>query len=138
MFRQLVLSANQPIEFYASILDQDNKPVEGAKLKLKLSYTDEEMFRGTNFLHKKMGDEILSKPLEITSDSNGWIKLSGLKGQILRVESLNKDGYSWEMPQIDSFGYEAGGKHSIGYIGMEDAFNPSKGYVFPLQKIDRK
>ena len=124
MVRQLALTANQPIEFYARTLDQEGKPVDGAKLKLTLSYVDEEMFRGTNFFHMKMGDEIRAKMLVLTSDSNGWVKLSGVKGQALRVESLEKEGFSWTMPQIDMFGYESGGKHSVGYTEMESAFNP--------------
>jgi hypothetical protein len=136
--RQRALSANQPIEFYGRALDQNDKPVEGAKLILTLTYVDEEMFRGTNFFHMNMGDEMRFKPLELMSDADGWIKLSGIKGESLRVQSLSKEGYSWTMPQIGSFIYEQNGKHRVGHTEMEDAFNPNKGYIFHLQKDESK
>ena len=78
--------------------------------------------------------ETISPSLDLYSDTNGWIKLVGVTGRDLRVEILKKDGYSWTMPQIDSFAYESNGERTVGYAEMRDAFNPDKGYVFHLHK----
>lgn len=134
LVRQLALSQNQPIEFYARTLDQNELPVKGATLCITLSRIDERMFETTNFFSKKMGDEIIHLPVTLVSDTNGWIKLRGVTGDSLWVESLSKEGYSWTMPQIGSFLYEPNGGHRVGNAGMEDAFNPDKGYIFHLQK----
>jgi hypothetical protein len=136
--RQMILEQNQPVEFYARIVDQNNKPLEGVVLSITLSHIDENMFATTNFLSMKMGDEIVHLPMKILSDTNGWIKVAGVTGKALRVESLGKEGYSWTMPQIDSFAYEPNGERTVGYAGMEDAFNPDKGFVFHMEKIDAK
>jgi hypothetical protein len=134
--RQMILEQNQPVEFYARIVDQNNKPLEGVVLSITLSHIDENMFATTNFLSMKMGDEIVHLPMKILSDTNGWIKVAGVTGKALRVESLGKDGYSWTMPQIGSFVYEPNGERRVGNAGMEDAFNSAKGYIFHLQKIE--
>ena len=136
--RQMILAQNQPVEFYARVVDQTNKPLEGAMLCITLSRIDEKMFDTTNFFHMQMGDEIVHLPMKLLSDTNGWIKVVGITGKALWVESLGKEGYSWTMPQIDSFAYEPNGERTVGYAGMEDAFNPAKGFVFHLQKIEAK
>jgi len=138
LVRQLALAENQPIEFYARTLDQNEQPVEGATLCITLSRIDEKMFETTNFFSKKMGDEIVHLPVKLVSDTNGWIKLTGVTGDSLWIESLSKDGYSWTMPQIGSFLYEPNGGHRVGNAGMEDAFDSQKGYIFHLQKIEGK
>jgi hypothetical protein len=132
--RQIILSQNQPIEFYVRIVDQDQQPVEGAKLTISLERLDETMFSLTNYLHWDPAAAYQKKFLDLYSDANGWIQLAGVTGEALRVETLMKEGYSWAMPQTDSFTYEPEGQHRVGYAGMEDAFNPDKGYVFHLTK----
>ena len=134
--RQVILSEDQPVEFYARVVDQDGQPVEGAKLTISLERLDETMFAPTNYLHWDPGAAYQKKYCDLLSDSNGWIQLTYVTGRSLRIETLVKDGYSWVTPQIGSFGYEPDGKHSVGYAGMEDAFDPSKGYILHLQKID--
>ena len=92
------------------------------------------MFNTTNFFHKELGDEVSNKPMEGFSDSNGWIRITGLKGYIIDVGNVSKDGYTWEIPHIGSFSYESGGQHRVGYAEMESAFDPTKGYIFHLLK----
>ena len=72
--RQLALEQNQPVEFYARVLDQNEKPVEGAKLAVLLGRTDEKMFETTNFFHHQMGDEVLNIRFELVSDVNAGFK----------------------------------------------------------------
>ncbi len=136
LVRQLALGQNQPIDFYARTLDQNEQPVEGATLCITLSSIDEKIFETTNFFSKKMGDEVVHLPMKLVSDTNGWIRLRGVTGDSLWVESLSKEGYSWTMPQIGSFLYDPNGEHRVGNAGMEDAFNPDKGYVFHMQKTN--
>jgi hypothetical protein len=137
LVRQIALEQNQPVKFYARVLDQNDQPVEGAKLQITLSQINEKMFETTNFFHMNMGDEITHIPLELVSDRDGWIKVTGVTGDSLWIEALNKEGYSCTLPNIGSFLYEPNGQHRVGYTGMEDAFNPAKGYILHLRKIDR-
>jgi hypothetical protein len=135
--RQTFLSENQPVEFYTRILDQNGTPIEGATLTIKLTRVDETLFATTNFFHLNMGDELKDVSLELISDANGWISLTNKTGNSVRVESLIKKGYSWTMPQIGSFVYDPDGNRRVGVAGMEDAFDPVKGYVFYMQKIEK-
>ena len=133
-YRQFILDQNPPVEFYARVVDQDGQPVEKAKLTLKLTRMEGMAFATTNFSAWDPAKAIQDTSLDLYSDTNGWIKLVGVTGRDLRVEILKKDGYSWTMPQIDSFAYESNGERTVGYAEMRDAFNPDKGYVFHLHK----
>ena len=137
LVRQLALEQNQPVEFYAQILDQNNQPVEGAKLTLKLTRTDERMFETTNFFSRQMGDEVLIIPFELFSDSNGWVSLTGTNGYFLNLWGLAKDGYSSSYPDGNFAGvhYELGGiRTPTQDILMTNSWNPQKGYILHLQK----
>lgn len=141
LVRQLALEQNQPVEFYAQILDQNNQPVEGAKLTLKLTRTDERMFETTNFFSRQMGDEVLIIPFELFSDSNGWVSLTGTNGYFLNLWGLAKDGYSSSYPDGNFAGvhYELGGiRTPTQDILMTNSWNPQKGYILHFQKIEGK
>jgi hypothetical protein len=132
--RPVMLADNQPVEFYARVLDQNEQPVEGAKLTISLERLDEKMFTPTNYLHWDRATAYQKTFLDLYSDAKGWIKFTGATGRALRIEALVKQGYTGEVPNIGSFVYKSNGQHKFGYAGMEDAFNPDKGYVFHLQK----
>ncbi len=136
--RQLALEQNQPVEFYVRVLDQSERPIGGAKLTLKLTRTDENMFTTTNFFHQKMGDEVLTIPIEMTSDETGWIRVSGTNGYFLDMVRLTKEGYSSSYPDGNFGGihYEANGERTTygGDILMTNAWNPNVGYTFHLEK----
>ena len=138
LVRQMILEQIQPVVFYARVEDEGGNPVEGAQLKITLSRINEKMFETTNFFHMNMGDEIVHIQLNLLSDVSGWIRVTNMTGKALWVESLSKEGYSWTMPQIDSFAYGINGERTVGYAEMRDAFDPNKGYVFHLQKIEGK
>jgi hypothetical protein len=137
-YRRFILEQNPPVEFYARVVDQDGQPVVGAKLTVKLTRMEGMAFATTNFDAWDPAKAIQDTVLDLYSDTNGWIQLIGVTGRDLRVEALEKDGYSWTIPQIGSFVYEPNGEHRVGNAGMEDAFDPNKGYVFHLQKIEGK
>jgi hypothetical protein len=138
LVRQLALEQNQMIEFYARVVDQNEQPIEGAKLKLLLGRTDEKMFETTNFFHHQMGDEVLNIRFELVSDSNGWFQVTGTNGSFLEVWGLTKEGYLSSYPDGNFGGvhYEPGGVRTpIGDILMTNAWNPQKGYILHLQKM---
>jgi hypothetical protein len=137
-YRRFILEQNPPVEFYARVVDQDGQPVAGAKLTVKLTRMEGMAFATTNFDAWDPAKAIQDTVLDLYSDTNGWIQLIGVTGRDLRVEALEKDGYSWTMPQIDSFAYEPNGERTVGYPEMRDAFDPNKGYIFHLQKIEGK
>jgi hypothetical protein len=140
LVRQLALLQNQPVEFYARVLDQNDQPVEGARLSLKLTRTDEKMFATTNFFSRQMGDEVLNIPFELLSDSNGWIRFTRTNGYFLDMRGLSKDGYLSKYPDGNFGGvhYESGGRRNTygGDIQLTNALDPQKGYILHLQKIE--
>jgi hypothetical protein len=139
--RQMMLEQNQPVEFYARVVDQNEQPIEGARLKLKLTRTNEKMFETTNFFHMQMGDEVLIIPLELTSDANGWIQVTRTNGSFLAVWGLTKEGYLSSYPDGNFGGvhYELHGvRNPASDILMTNAWDSKKGYIFHLQRIEGK
>lgn len=141
-YRQLILEANQPVEFYARVLDQSGQPVEGAKLKLKLSRMDETMFATTNFSEWDPAKAVQEKRFDLYSDANGWFQVTGTNGSFLDMAGLTKEGYSSSYPDGNFGGvhYEPGGVRTTygGDIQTTNALNPQKGYILHLQKIEAK
>jgi hypothetical protein len=70
-----------PIEFWGRILDQNNQPVMGVQVKISISYPDPKIM-STRY-HR----------LEMNSDKKGEFRISGMKGSILGIDELKKDGY---------------------------------------------
>jgi hypothetical protein len=135
--REMLLAENQPVEFYARVVDQDSVPVAGATLNLTLSRVDETLFTTTNFFHLNMGDEILHKSISLVSDIGGWFKLKNVTGKALWIESLNKDGYVTGN-YSGGVAYEPQGVRTpISDALMTNSWNPQTGYVLRLQKIEK-
>ena len=135
LMRQFALGKNQPIEFYARVVDQNEMPVEGATLRVKLSRIDENIFATTNFFSWNSDEIVKDEHFDLLSDTDGWIKLSGkMTGESVRIENLSKNDYKWTMPKIGSFSYEPENKHRVGYAEMENAFDSTKGYILHLEK----
>ena len=135
LMRQFALGKNQPIEFYARVVDQNEMPVEGATLRVTLSRIDENIFATTNFFSWNSDEIVKDEHFDLLSDTDGWIKLSGkMTGESVRIENLSKNDYKWTMPKIGSFSYEPENKHRVGYAEMENAFDSTKGYILHLEK----
>jgi hypothetical protein len=137
-YRQVVLSENQPIEFYARVIDQNGNPVQGAKLILQLSRMNENEFSMANFPNWNPARAVVNKGFEVFSDSSGWIQVTQTNGSHLAVWGLTKEGYISSYPDGNFGGvsYEPGGRRNpSGDIQMTNAWNPQKGYIFHLQKI---
>lgn len=125
--RRELLSRNKPVEFHARVVDQFGAPVSGAIAKGKLSRNDEEKLNSENFLRLKPGEETVHEPLELTSDANGWIRLSGRKGEFIVIESLERPGYEWRFEKYLIFNYVRP-NHS------DDFKDRNKGFLFHVWK----
>jgi len=136
-YRKIVLSQNQPVEFYARVVDQDGQPVEGAKLKISLVRWNEAIFVATNYLHWDAGAAHQQKFFDLYSDANGWIQLTGETGSFLDMTGLSKDGYISGYPNGNFGGvhYEFRGVRTpTQNILMTNSWNPQKGYMLHLWK----
>jgi hypothetical protein len=137
--RQVILSENQPIEFYARVLDQYGQPVGGARLKLRLGRMDETMFAPTNYLHWNPASAVQNKEFDLYSDANGWFQVTGTSGSFLEIWGLTKEGYNSSYPDGNFGGvhYELSGRTLLGEdIQMTNSWNPDVGYILHLQKIE--
>lgn len=133
--RKILLTENQPVEFYARVLDQDGKAVAQARLDLDLSLVNIEKMLA-EYPHMNMGSEITNHQFMIYSDTNGWLQFVGAKGRVLNIKNLTKDGYVWQRPQgMGSPVFDPGGKRNVtGTVDLYDSFNRAKGYTFNLWK----
>ena len=137
LVRQTLLERNQPVEFYARVLDQGGQPVPGAALKLRLARVDEAFFATTNFFHMELGKEVVNISMELISDAQGWLELKGVTGSSVSIWGLSKEGYTSNLPdgKYGGVSYEPGGRRNpSGHILMTNAWNPAKGYVFHMWK----
>jgi len=82
--RDAAQKANQPVEFYGRVVDQDGNPIPGVKVKLSVRWTHE-LLPGT------AKDEFNS--FELTTGADGLFFLSNTKGSLLSVAVLEKEGY---------------------------------------------
>jgi hypothetical protein len=135
--RQRILERNQPVAFYARVVDQNGNPVEGAKVTLKLLRVNEEVFATTNFFHMQMGDEMTNTVLELVSNAQGLFQLVGVTGFSLDVLRVEKESYisKYTNSYHGGISYEPGGRRNPVYDAlMSDALNPAKRYTFHLWK----
>ncbi len=141
-YRQIVLGQNQPVEFYARVLDEKEQPVFGATLKLKLTRWSEDEFSMTNFPHWDPTKAVQENKIDLLSDKNGWLQVTGTNGSFLDMTELSKEGYLSSYPNgiFGGVHYEAGGVRNTygGDIQLTNALIPLNGYILHLQKIDGK
>lgn len=76
--------ANQPIEFYGKVIDQDDNPIPGVVVKLGVRWT-QELLPGTS-------KDVFNR-FERTTDDQGLFKLTDTKGSLLGIDALEKEGY---------------------------------------------
>jgi len=127
LVRQMMLATNKRIEFHARVVEQGGTGVGGAVLELMLSRVDEEKVL-TEFPNMKMGSEVVSEKIQLVSDAGGWFHLTGRRGTMVVVESLNPGpDYIWHQVGYPSFDYR-------GEKVLRDFENPTNGHVFRLWK----
>jgi hypothetical protein len=131
--RNVLLRENQPIEFYARVIDQNGEPVVGARMELHFVGVNEDRVASPAILHMKMGDEQDFLTNTIYSDANGRLKFDGIRSKDLTVWLLSKDGYVSP--------YETGGNHILVRYGLRERqdldrniTDPAKDMMFQLWK----
>jgi len=152
----LVLQENQPIEFYAHVIDQDEKPVEGAQMEFHMSGFDTKKLL-EKFPYIDPGDAQTDLTNILTFDAKGWIQLKGVAGHYLTIYKLSKDGYSsqnnlgvieyttriecaTQSEFVAQYAQMTNGTpqstHTYIISGSVDtnAINPNKGFTFILKK----
>lgn len=87
---------NVPVQFWGKILDQDDVPLSGVKVRANVRH-----WRG-NLLGSVETDFIRQ---EATSNSDGRFEISGATGDVLAIEALEKEGYEPEPIALRWFGY---------------------------------
>lgn len=92
---------NVPVEFWGKVVDQEDSPIQGVRAKARIRHWG--MARLANpdasFFQK-----------EATTGVDGLLHISGDNGDVLTLESLEKDGYEPEQGALRSFGYNTSQK----------------------------
>ena len=92
--REVIHHANQPVSFFGQVIDQDNAPLPGVKVRLSLKRTEETL--------PGLSRDVLDYVDEVTSAQGGF-SLTGRNGSLLTVQSLEKPGY--EAPYVGNRAY---------------------------------
>jgi len=87
--RQAIESRNQPINVYAKVVDQDDQPLSGAKVKGTVRQTKV-------IVPAPWGAADHLIPVEKDTDSAGRFEVHDANGVSFAVESVQKDGYEAE------------------------------------------
>ncbi|MFN0069577.1 MAG: hypothetical protein ACKVYV_18320, partial [Limisphaerales bacterium] len=103
--RDYSLSRDGPVSLYGLVLDQGRRPVPGAVIELELRQADSELLERTNLLEFKMGDELLSRTLTVTSGPNGRFEVIADHGRLLTLQNVTRPGYQWIVPSEINFSF---------------------------------
>lgn len=81
---EIMEQANQPIDFYGKVIDQDNIPVPGVMVRLSVKSTR---------LFAPGATRDVFDYIERQTDAEGLFGLTDRKGALLSIESMEKSGY---------------------------------------------
>jgi hypothetical protein len=96
------LRNNVKINFYGKAIDQYNQPVSSAKVTIRVSSYEESAF----IQWSKGGRASNSEAIELKTDANGLFGVHNLKGRVLYIDKIEKDGYiKAQIGKKSSFGY---------------------------------
>ena len=119
------LEGNKPVEFYGKVIDQDGNPVPGVKVEAELmGYNENYIFI---FKTAKPGEDQKRTRIEVETDGSGLFSIKGMKGRILHIKGLNKDGYGPYYVDRGPFVYDP---------YLQDLFHayPQKPVIFQMWK----
>jgi hypothetical protein len=103
--REVMNQANQPVSFWGMVVDQNNEPLPGVRVKLSLKHTREVLPGGTQDVFDYF---------DTVTDAGGLFSLTGKKGALLSVEKMEKEGYEagnvsgrpfWYAPALENMRY---------------------------------
>jgi len=96
--RATIERANVPIEFWGKVVDQDGYPLEEVKIVAHSRETYEVV--------PGRGDIKFPK-VQVMTDSAGMFKISGLRGDVLGLDSIEKEGYELSKKSEQIFQYRS-------------------------------
>ena len=118
--RGAVETLNVPVAFWGKVVDQDNAPLAGARVRASI--------RSWHVVASPMGDATFDAK-EVISGSDGQFMIDGGQGDSLTIEALEKEGYEPEPKTLRGFGYTTSDKFTP---------DPSSPVVLRMWKADRK
>lgn len=99
-------ACNVPVTFYGKIVDQLGEPVTGAVVHVRIGGYEEDVKK----LFVERGSSTKEVVLERTTDSQGRFQVSGVKGYVLRLRSIESEGYI-SPETFKSYSYMDDSKH---------------------------
>jgi hypothetical protein len=115
-----VETLNVPLVFWGKVVDQDNVPLVGAKVRVSI--------RTWHAVASSMGDAVFGAK-ETLSGSDGQFAFDGGLGDVLTIEALEKEGYEPEPKSLRGFGYTTSDKFTP---------DPNNPVVLRMWRADRK
>ena len=109
--RDLVKSLDRKIEFYGRVLDQFDRPVDGALVSM-----------GTRHFSIISPMFFSTKNLEVSTDHGGFFEVLGYRGSDLFIGKISKDGYEYLRSQNPENSFDYGG--TVGPLFVADKVNP--------------
>jgi hypothetical protein len=88
-------TGNVPIAFYGKVIDQSNQPVAGVDVRLEIHF---------GYLTSPTSGEVRSKPVSLTTDTNGIFVLTGENGSYVQFLTIEKEGYKL-LPKQEKMGF---------------------------------
>lgn len=82
--RQIMNQANQPVQFWGKVVDQDSAPLPSVKVRVSIKHTVETVPGSTRDVFNH---------IDLVTDSQGLFSITGRKGALLGIEELKKEGY---------------------------------------------
>lgn len=117
--RQIMNQANQPVNFWGKVIDQDNAPLPGVKVKVSVKHTRELLPGATRDVFDY---------LDLVTDAEGLFNVTDRKGSLLGIEEMKKDGY--ESPNTGGRAYW----YAPPVVTMQYTPDRSKPEVFKMWK----
>lgn len=101
VFQQVVDEKNTQIDFYSKVIDQNDNPLSGVRVKMNVRQWYVKSFAlldaDAHFLR-----------FETITDADGLFSILGTKGDVISLESIEKEGYELSSKAINGFNYVRG------------------------------
>ncbi len=117
--RRYMESQNKPIEFYGQVIDQNNIPISGVEVKIKVRHWDV-------VVPTAWGADARIIPINKETDLDGRFEIHDVTGDVFDVESIKKTGYVLSPKTPNSFGPSTGSLRDPVTIKMWKLSEPGK------------
>ncbi len=93
------------INYYCIVLDQFNQPIQGAVVRFDISKISEDVSKILKSVY--IGGAKEKEYIDVISDEQGHVHLTGVRGDSFSVKSVIKSGYLY-VPANESYGFGVG------------------------------